>query len=67
MTMGPGDDVVRMARLLGLRVPLLDLEHEASQIRTLLADQDKLLALPIDDREPAFTPWLPPGRAGAGA
>jgi hypothetical protein len=66
MATGPGDDLARMARLLGLRVPPPELEQDASHIRTLLADQEKLLALPLDDREPAFIPWLPKGpRAGA--
>jgi len=66
MATGPGDDLARMALLLGLRVPLDDLEQEAPQIRALLADQDKLQALPLDDREPAFIPWLPIGpSAGA--
>jgi len=54
-----------MAGLLGLRVTRRDLEREAPHIRALLADQDKLLALPIDDRDPAFTPWLFPRRPGA--
>ncbi len=66
MATEPGDDLVRMARLLGLRVSPPEIEQEASHIRTLLADQDKLQALPLDDREPAFIPWLPIGpSAGA--
>jgi hypothetical protein len=66
MTTGPGDDLARMADLLGLRVPPADLEREAPQIRALLADQDALLALPLDDWEPAFTPWFSYGRLSAG-
>ncbi len=65
MTAGPGDDLVRMADFLDLRVPRADLDRDASQIRALLADQDTLLALPLDDQEPAFTPRLGPGRPGA--
>lgn len=65
MTTGPEDDLARIADLLGLRVSPADLEQEAPQIRVLLADQDKLLALPLDDRAPAFTPWLSPGPASA--
>jgi hypothetical protein len=59
MATRPGDDLACMARLLGLRVPPPELEQEATHIRTLLADQEKLRALPLDDREPAFIPWLP--------
>lgn len=66
MTTGPGDDLARMAALLGLRVPPQDLEREAPQIRALLADQNTLLALPIDDLAPALTPWLPYDRPSAG-
>lgn len=66
MTTGPVDDLGRMAALLGLRVPPQDLEREAPQIRALLADQDTLLVLPIDDLAPALTPWLPYERPSAG-
>ena len=64
--MRAADDLARMAGLLGLRVTRKDLEREAPHIQALLADQEKLLALPIDDRDPAFTPWLFPRRPGAG-
>ena len=66
MGTGPGDDLARMADLLGLRVPSPDLEQEAPQIRALLGDQDTLRALPLDDLAPALIPWLVPGGADAG-
>jgi hypothetical protein len=50
-----------MADLLGLRVPSPDLDREAPQIRALLAEQDALRALPLDDQAPAFTPRLASG------
>lgn len=60
------DDLARMARLLGLGLTRKDLDREASQIGALLADQEKLLALPINDRDPAFTPCLFPRLPSAG-
>lgn len=65
MTAGPGDDLARMADLLGLRVPPADLEQEAPQIRTLLADQETLRTLPLDDQAPALIPWLVSGATDA--
>jgi hypothetical protein len=61
MCTGSGDDLARMADLLGLRVPSPDLDREAPQIRALLAEQDALRALPLDDQAPAFTPRLASG------
>jgi hypothetical protein len=66
MTTGPVDDLARMAALLGLRMPPQDLEREAPSIRALLADQETLSALPIDDLPPALTPWLPYDGPSAG-
>jgi predicted ATP-grasp superfamily ATP-dependent carboligase len=62
MLMAAADDVTRMAELLGVRVPRDELEKEAPQIRSLLRDQETLLGLPLDDREPALTPVLYRGR-----
>ena len=59
--MGIVDDLARMAELLGVRVRRADLEQDAPQIQALLADQETLLALPIDGREPAWGPALPRG------
>jgi hypothetical protein len=65
MTTGPADDLARIADLLGLQVSPADLAREAPQIRALLADQDKLRALPLEDRAPAFTPRLFSAPAGS--
>lgn len=61
MGTGPGHDLALMAELLGLRVPSQELDREAPQIRALLAEQDALRALPLDDQPPAFTPRLSSG------
>ncbi len=59
------DDLAQMADLVGVRITREELERDAPLIRALLADQDGLRSLPIDDREPAFVPWPPPSRVSA--
>lgn len=52
------DDLERMARLAGLSVSPGDLERLAPALQALFADLDRLMALPIADLAPAFTPRL---------
>lgn len=52
------DDLAQLAALVGARITRQELEREAPLLRALLADQDRLLALPIDDRAPALAPSL---------
>jgi hypothetical protein len=66
--MATGEDLERMAVLMGLFVPRTDLERLAPVLETLYADLDRLLALPTEDVEPAFAPALTaiaPGKAFA--
>jgi Asp-tRNA(Asn)/Glu-tRNA(Gln) amidotransferase C subunit len=52
------DDIARMAHLAGLSVSPGDLERLAPALQAMFADLDRLMALPIADLEPAFTPRL---------
>jgi hypothetical protein len=52
------DDIARIAHLAGVSVPPGDLERLALALQALFADLDRLMALPIADLEPAFTPRL---------
>jgi len=52
------DDIARMAHLVGLSLPPADLQRLAPALQTLFADLDRLMALPIADLEPAFSPRL---------
>jgi len=52
------DDLAHLAALVGARITRQELEQEAPLLRALLADQERLLALPIDDRAPALAPSL---------
>ncbi len=61
------DDLERMARLVGLSLSREDLGRLEPPLGTLYADLERLLALPILDLEPAFTPRLAPGAAEGGA
>jgi hypothetical protein len=56
--MAPANDLERMAHLVGLSVSPADLERLAPALQTLFADLDRLMALPIADLEPAFSPRL---------
>jgi hypothetical protein len=56
--MAASDDLERMAHLVGLSLPPADLERLAPVLQTLFADLDRLMALPIADLEPAFSPRL---------
>jgi hypothetical protein len=50
----------RLAALLRLGVPREDLERWAPLVLALYRETDRFLALPLEGREPAFTPlWVP--------
>jgi hypothetical protein len=54
------DDLTRMAALLGLRISRDDLARWAPLLRSLFADLERLLELPLEGREPAFMPGSTP-------
>jgi hypothetical protein len=59
------DDLTHMAAVLGLRIPRDDLTRWAPLLRSLFADLDRLVDLPLEEREPAFVPGgLPTGTPG---
>ena len=57
--MATTEDLKRMAALAGLPIPAEDLERLAPSLGTLYAELERLMALPIADLEPAFSPRLP--------
>ncbi len=52
--MKSGDALAHTADLLGLQIPRGDLEQWAPILLALFADLERLIDLPIEDREPAF-------------
>jgi len=52
--MSTAEDLARMAGLLGLQIPREDLERWTPVLLALFAHLERLMDLPIDDREPAF-------------
>lgn len=61
--MKSGDDLAHTADLLGLQIPRGDLEQWALMLLPLFADLERLIDLPIEDREPDFVArliWPPP-------
>lgn len=54
-------DLERLAHLAGLSASTEELQGLVPLLETLYADLDRLMALPISDRAPAFAPVLSAG------
>jgi len=54
-------DLERLAHLAGLSASAEELQGLAPLLAALYADLDRLMALPISDRAPAFAPVLSAG------
>ncbi len=62
------DGLARIAKLSNLSISDDDLEHWAPILAALFADLERMIDMPIEDREPAFVATrLVPGTAGEGA
>jgi|GEM_PF-6704915 len=58
------DDLAQLAGLFGVQVLRSDLEQWGPQLRSLFADLERLLDLPIEDRGPAFLGAVSPSSGG---